>query len=776
MNGEGDATAEGENGTTPFLKDPWRILGGTLLAVGGLLTFVAAVGGAIIWVRFYAAQLPADQALAAMPRSELVASGAVMLAAFVLLGALAVVGVYMFQGKILTNAPSSPGIVRGLLALATVEIVVVIALAVGTSETRRLLAAEVVVVFSLLILLVIRWRESVIGQRIEPAEDKPLARAVLASWWEGAVGWPAKDEQDDGEDERAGAAALLLAALVTVSVVLTMALEISGGQRVVQILALSATLLCSVLFIGSRWITTGLPGPPDPSWDELPNENDATRTLKRITKLTIFALAFVGVGCAALIMRELWLAIAFVAAIVLATASWRIARRAGYRFAACGIAVFVSVPLLGAVVGVARNMDDPQVQPVALIRTDDGEREALQGIYVTETDDRVYLGTIATEGCSGEIESGSGRLLWVPREDVAAMLLGPPQSVQAAGARALEMYYALAPAAANPYASAESPRADGESGDAPAAKGERRLEDLGPALRRDFNLAAELARSSVKEGESVIVPRTSDEGDPESRTVRVGGAQVDAGEVTWEGDEVELTVPEGAESGPVTVECGDLATEPILRVRRRPSARLVMTLDAGTEEVVLDGTRSTDEGGRITGWRWSFDGRRADSRKLLRRTPVLDDGLYEVGLRAIDDEGDSDSVDVWIGQLPLPRVAMESDATLGEMSDTTLQRLTRELRAGGTLVLHGYSGRGPWTDERVTEEVEGAERELARLLDPKRPRLRSDQPIETRALVLGDGCPPPLRAGAPAVARIDVFVLARGARVRLPSGCKPQEL
>lgn len=779
---ESSARAESPTTLPPLLREPLKILGGVLLALGGLVTFVAAVGGAIIWVRFYAARLPADQALAAMPRGELVASGAVMLAAFVMLGALAVVGVYMFQRTILEDSPSSPGVVRGLLALVTVEIVIVVALAEGTPEMRRLLAAELVVLFALLILLVIRWRESLIGRKLEPYGKRPRARAVLKAWVERTM----QPRPTDDEDENAAPAgttrsALLLAGLVTIALVLTMVLEVVGGPSEVQAWALSITLLCSVVFIGSRWIATGLPGPPAPAWNQLKNENAATLMLKRITKLTIFGLAFLGIACASLVLREKWLAVSLVAAIALGIASWRIARRADYEFFPCGVAVFVSVPLLGAVAGIARNLDDPQVQPVALIRTFDGETEALQGIYVTETDERVYLGTVATNGCTGEIQRGSGRMLWVPRKEVAAMLLGPPQSVQDAGTRALEMYYALAPAAANPYASGGRPRtaAGVPARSTRVPKRQRRLEDLGPALRRDFNLEPEVIPPSVKEGELAQLSRpTRDRA--EDQTLRVNGAKVadtGDGKLDWKDGRLQFTVPEGASSGLVTVECGNLATEPILRVRRTPRARVALTLDAGTEEIVLDGSRSTDDGGRIVAWRWSFDGRRSDSRRILRRTPELDDGLYEVGLRAIDDEGDSDAVSVWIGQLPLPRQPVESETTLAAIADGTLARLRSEIRAGGTLVLHGHTGRRVWDDEAVRGEVEAAEAQLRGMLAPGDRHRRWRSSIEMRTLVLGAGCPPLVRAGSPrATPRIDLFFLGRGARVQLPAGCEPQEL
>jgi hypothetical protein len=67
---------------------------GAFFTTAGFLTFVAVTGGAITWVRFWAAQLPADQALQVVPRDDLIIVGAVALGLFTVLGVIAVAGVY----------------------------------------------------------------------------------------------------------------------------------------------------------------------------------------------------------------------------------------------------------------------------------------------------------------------------------------------------------------------------------------------------------------------------------------------------------------------------------------------------------------------------------------------------------------------------------------------------------------------------------------------------------------------------------------------------------
>src|SRR5918994_1092909 len=69
-----------------FLKDLVTKVVPVLLTAAGFLGFVAVVGGAIVWFRFHTSQLPAVQAIDAMPRSELLVTGAVPLMLFGVLG------------------------------------------------------------------------------------------------------------------------------------------------------------------------------------------------------------------------------------------------------------------------------------------------------------------------------------------------------------------------------------------------------------------------------------------------------------------------------------------------------------------------------------------------------------------------------------------------------------------------------------------------------------------------------------------------------------------
>jgi hypothetical protein len=105
-----------------------------LPAIGGavgFLGFVAVIGGAIQWVRFSAAQLPAAQAIHAMPRGELVAIGAQYLILFTLLGLVAALVVYVVDPR----GEGTPGTVRALVFVTALECIAVLGLIKDPGES-----------------------------------------------------------------------------------------------------------------------------------------------------------------------------------------------------------------------------------------------------------------------------------------------------------------------------------------------------------------------------------------------------------------------------------------------------------------------------------------------------------------------------------------------------------------------------------------------------------------------------------------------------------------
>jgi hypothetical protein len=152
---------------------------------------------------------------------------------------------------------------------------------------------------------------------------------------------------------------------------------------------------------------------------------------------TLVALALGVVG--GLVTHEYWAGLALPLAAFLGLVALRVAHR-GRRFAWFGVAVFFSVAFFGAVVGTLHSLAEPQVQPMALIRKGDGATEGLQGIFIAENDERVYMASVQRTGCGKKtLRSDSGRLFWVPRDQVVTYAVGPPQNVERAANAVPEM-------------------------------------------------------------------------------------------------------------------------------------------------------------------------------------------------------------------------------------------------------------------------------------------------------------------------------------------------
>ena len=73
----------------------WTVAVQLLAATAGLTAFVAFIGAAMLWIRFNALDLPADRAVALLPRSDLLTVGAHSLAFPILIGLAAVFVVFL---------------------------------------------------------------------------------------------------------------------------------------------------------------------------------------------------------------------------------------------------------------------------------------------------------------------------------------------------------------------------------------------------------------------------------------------------------------------------------------------------------------------------------------------------------------------------------------------------------------------------------------------------------------------------------------------------------
>ncbi len=111
-------------------------------------------------------------------------------------------------------------------------------------------------------------------------------------------------------------------------------------------------------------------------------------------------------------------------------------RNIGARFAVIGLFALVAVPLVMAIATYYRAQAAPRVEPVALLR---GDGTPFVGFFISETTDRVYLGTFDEQVqdpcrrfhppgvCGGNVEEITvpARLLSLPKNDVQNLTVGP---------------------------------------------------------------------------------------------------------------------------------------------------------------------------------------------------------------------------------------------------------------------------------------------------------------------------------------------------------------
>lgn len=1044
-----------ESPWTGLLKSAVGQLIPIVITGASLIGFVAFAGAVIVWTRLFAIEVPPDQAVKAVPRAELVATGSSILLLFGFFGVLTVVTTYLVD----RDGRATPGMSRALMVLLAVEGATAIR-TFDQSWDHRTTIAVVAFVSLTLVALLATFHESLAKyvDELEPRSNETQEPCRGAG--------PLRTETGEARasaGELGALAGLTVAALGLLAVLIFVSW---GGWAealvVVALLVAGAALLVALVFVGGK-IAKSL-------WDELTarrkadkeerarqdaarreRERAAQRRLERCMEMEVPAAANEGacaeglreriartlaaargeqlekrplksreelerdheaaceelrrqarrarrrphrlkitpigivllglLGGAAIVLPcvvigSWWLAVPLGAAMVLGIGVWRIAVLSRLNFMWFGFATFISVPLFGTLTLMAHNVADPQVQPMALIRSTDGPGEAIQGIYVTEASDRVYFANVATEGCEDKVKQGSGRLLWVPKDEVVAMSIGPLQNVDDAGLSALEMAYALTPDVETPtgervelgttrpaaaseaeaaasegkipsgqaagtltvqHATAADGQAEEGSGGASGAKPEEngaggpqeeaevpgdhhRLESAGPAVRPDFGSGLRLVPSSAEPGDVVelrmSVPNADVDGfgpTPAGYNLRLNGVRLavlrvpavesdraeyvktvtgqvlplqwfsktkasrdgyvrlekgavldvtddDAehplglklaapgklaatrsdpqtgkpapplvtlpnGEVqqlqsvllrrAWSPTRIKFRVPDDATSGVISVECGQLAGQPLLDVVHPPVARVSVRMRPGSEKVSFDSSRSVDEGRGPLLRRWTIAGQRMGDKP--RVSTVLPPRLapYTVRLSISDADGLSDSVELRLFRLPSPRFPLGSDKPL---SRKNLGRVREAVRGAVgeerpvAIELDGHADSVGSDARNLALSFKRVESVRTRLLEPAKvverlerkaqlaeeeaatgeapeasesapaqssqrqdPRLVNEgAPIPLIVRAFGESCPIVHSPGPqPVNRRVEIFLLGPGATVASGKGCHP---
>ncbi len=487
-----------------------------IVTAGGLLGFVALAGSAIVWTRFSAAGIPPDQVVAIYPRQELVAIASALLLIFGLVGLIAVAMCYLIEPK----GRASLGMTRCLLTVMGAEgLAVILFITEPTSPQQRIIAAELFI----LSLLACLWATFLFEKPDLPGGESDLARLKAL---------------------RGGFRTVLIATVSYIFVAALIAATIRGVDAELMIVTLIPCGLTPTLWLIWRLKDgAGRPkrGPIEPF--QVPFSRDG---MGYIILATIAAVVL-----PTLIFWSSWLFFSLAAGAFLGAALWRAAVSPKRSFLWYGVAVFVSVPLFGTLTWMVQNVFEPQVQPMALIRKMGSTDEFLQGLFVTETDSRIYFASVSTVGCSKHLITGKGRLLSVPKSEVAAIAVGPLQSVTRARKSALEMSYALAPStplAANELAGPATIRRF-SADDEPQGN---RLENVSAAVEPQFGAGLKLVPEVATPGEVVTLkmsaPMEATRGFGRSRhhrTLRLDGIPVkvikEQAKTPWEAEYVETT-------------------------------------------------------------------------------------------------------------------------------------------------------------------------------------------------------------------------------------------
>ena len=360
-----------------------QVVGAVVAAIASI-GFVAFVGAVVLWSRFEAAKLPADQAVAVQPEADLVTVGAIALVLFVLGGVLAVLLLKLLSPAGQPTLPTR----RGLLAVIALEVLAGYLVEDWEDyEGAALIGVAIVGLVGLAMLLeqAAHW--------LKHHGDNALSAFLRrgSSVFRGKV--PGVNVV------RLWAALLLLSAAVVVLAVVSPSAERYAIGGVILLAGLAVALLRHGSRIQRRWA------------------------------IFIAGLALVAASAAVLLHESGWLATVAGIAVLLGAVNLAVAYLTKDSFPLYGLTAFISVALFGAAFNFLRGLADPQAQGVALLRTNDAQ--PVCGIYVGETENRLYYGRVDLAGTAEtrRLLGDSGRLLWVARDRLAAAEVGPLEPV-----------------------------------------------------------------------------------------------------------------------------------------------------------------------------------------------------------------------------------------------------------------------------------------------------------------------------------------------------------
>jgi lysophospholipase L1-like esterase len=394
------------------LRQLLLVAAGVLVVLGAMLVLAGLAGRAILWLRFWSAHLPADQAVRAASGSELVSTGAAALAIFVGLGLLAAALAWLLDAK----GREVRATRRGLIAIGLAEILAAVWIGDFRREQQLQLVLGLFAAALFLHYLVDRgleWRRAQRAAGLRRDTASPLKQA-----WDG---FKARGSEFVNRDESALLRLWKLVPFALLAGALYLSTWTDGADRR---LALIAYVVAAMAFAFPGGIAA-----PGVRWRRF---DKAALILPRVALASVgFALVVIF-----LVREEPWLAGVAAVAVLLGLLCLAVAAASGERFGPYGLAVLVSVPLFAAGAAFLHGVDSPELQPVAAILADG---EAVCGAYVGESDGQLWLARIVLDDDAGNHRPQRGSIEPLEVDAVAARSLGSLEPVDLVDLRAREL-------------------------------------------------------------------------------------------------------------------------------------------------------------------------------------------------------------------------------------------------------------------------------------------------------------------------------------------------
>ncbi len=657
---EEDQVKTTQGGLSRLLSEISTKLVPLLVSAAGFAGLVAFIGGIEVWSRFNAVQVPPDQAVDAMPNPELIVIGAVAMVVFGLAGLLAMTVAYVLD----KGGRQTEGMARTLLLLGVIGGLVACLIA-DQNNGRAWWAAGAVTLLGLAIL-VLFGRYGQLTDDLPPTEEERAAAEAKAKW---------PDAPTEG----------LRRAQVEAA-----AQKAKDAARSAKRARKAANKRRDEAWYGGLVTAKHVYKSPD-----VP----APQRFRLRARGRFWAVGF-AIACAVavwLLLGEWWLGVAVPLAFGLTWAIYAVADGTGASFAWYGVALFFAVVLYCFYLAVADTVDDPKLQPAAVVRMNDEPGQGVLGIYITENKDRLYLATVSAGCGQTDVRHDSGRLFWIPKDDVRAVSIGRLQDVDDAAAAAPEMLRTLT------AARVPGPKAQEDTATAASAKPKAQAK---PKKKARSKKPKEKAKSSAPKSKQAAgraktsrrtaaeVDDESDPGDspksgaadvpapapavnfaPKIKKMRIRGVPGDApstgrigiapgDHVVVEGEDfgsapkvtvddvrarvtsyperegnstLEFRVPQKAESGRVEVRCGETGAQD-LGVRHRP-VPVVHQRRVGRNRIGLTALGSTDVDGRVVRYEWSLPGGKSKHGPVITSRRPHPDRPYDIELKLTDNGG-----------------------------------------------------------------------------------------------------------------------------------------